>query len=52
MNKAADGLYYTTHWKFYSLENLTVDLKYEFNQHNRKLYGKECLLNLILEKAV
>lgn len=29
------------HWKLITLENLTVNLKYEFNQSNRGLYGSE-----------
>lgn len=33
--------YVPTHWKLYTLENLRVDVKHEFNQSNRKLYGSE-----------
>jgi len=29
------------HWRLYSLENLTVNVKHEFNQNNRKLYGSQ-----------
>lgn len=29
------------HWKLITLENLEVDLKFEFNQSNRGLYGRE-----------
>ena len=29
-----------THWKLLTLQNLEVDLKFEFNQSNRGLYGK------------
>ena len=29
------------HWKLITLQNLEVDLKFEFNQSNRGLYGKE-----------
>ena len=29
------------HWKLITLENLEVDLKFEFNQSNRGLYGKD-----------
>ncbi len=29
------------HWKLITLENLAVNLKYEFNQSNRGLYGSE-----------
>lgn len=52
IQKADDGLYYAKHWCLYSLENLIVDLKHEFNQSNRKLYGAESNLNLILEKSI
>lgn len=44
--------YFTKHWKLYSLENLKVDLKHEFNQHNRELYGSESNLNLISEASL
>ncbi|MBI3290938.1 restriction endonuclease [Candidatus Falkowbacteria bacterium] len=52
MEKADNGLYYAKHWKFYSLENLKVDLKHEFNQNNKKMYGDESYLDLILEKEI
>ncbi len=52
MEKARNGLYYAKHWKFYSLENLKVDLKHEFNQNNRKMYGDKSYLDLILEKEI
>ena len=52
VEKRANDLYYVKHWKFYSLENLKVDLKHEFNQNNRKMYGNESYLDLILEKEV
>ena len=29
------------HWKLITLQDLHVDLKFEFNQSNRGLYGKE-----------
>lgn len=52
MEKNENGLYYARHWKFYSLENLKVDLKHEFNQNNKKMYGDESCLRLILEKKI
>jgi hypothetical protein len=52
MEKATNGLYYAKYWRFYSLENLKVDLKHEFNQNNRKLYGDESNLDLILENKI
>ncbi len=38
-----------THWKLITLQNLEVDLKFEFNQSNRKLYGREAGKALIGE---
>jgi len=52
MERNKNGLYYAKHWKFFSLENLKVDLKHEFNQNNRKTYGDESYLDLILEKEI
>ncbi|MBI2049929.1 MAG: hypothetical protein HYT35_00530 [Candidatus Staskawiczbacteria bacterium] len=52
MEKGENSLYYAKHWKFFSLENLKVDLKHEFNQNNKKMYGDESYLDLILEKEV
>lgn len=31
------------HWKLITLQNLEVDLKFEFNQSNRGLYGKDAV---------
>ncbi len=33
--------YVPVHWRLYSLEFLTVDLKNEFNQSNVKMYGEK-----------
>ncbi len=40
------------HWKLLTLENLAVDLKFEFNQSNRGLYGNESARALLSEGAV
>jgi hypothetical protein len=32
------------HWKLITLQNLQVDLKFEFNQSNRQLYGDSSAL--------
>ena len=40
------------HWKLITLENLEVDLKFEFNQSNRGLYGKGSGPALLSEGAV
>lgn len=38
-------------WKLVTLENLEVDLKFEFNQSNRGLYGKEASQSILGESA-
>ena len=40
------------HWKLLTLENLAVDLKFEFNQSNRGLYGNEAARALLSEGEV
>ena len=40
------------HWKLLTLQDLQVDLKFEFNQSNRGLYGKEAGPALLAEGAV
>jgi len=40
------------HWKLLTLENLTVDLKLEFNQSNRGLYGPDAGKSLLSESSV
>jgi len=40
------------HWKLLTLQDLQVDLKFEFNQSNRGLYGKETGPALLAEGAV
>lgn len=45
--------YVPKHWRLYTLENLVVDVKHEFNQSNRKLYGsKSDPKSLLAESAV
>ena len=39
------------HWKLITLQDLEVDLKFEFNQSNRGLYGKEAGKSLLGEGA-
>jgi hypothetical protein len=39
-----------THWKLITLQNLEVDLKFEFNQSNRGLYGKDAAKALLSEE--
>ena len=40
------------HWKLVTLQDLAVDLKYEFNQSNRGLYGPDATGALLSEGAV
>jgi len=38
------NIYKCKHWKILSVENLLVDVKYEFNSDNLRLYGEELTL--------
>ena len=40
------------HWKLITLENLLVDLKFEFNQSNHGLYGTDAAKSLLSEGAI
>ena len=40
------------HWKLLTLHELLVDLKHEFNQHNRNMYGSGAKRALIAEGSV
>ena len=40
------------HWKLITLQDLEVDLKFEFNQSNRGLYGKEAGNALLSEGSI
>ena len=39
--RGGTNVFVPTHWKLLSLEDLEVDLKFEFNQSNRGLYGSD-----------
>jgi hypothetical protein len=39
--RAGKPAFIPVHWKLITLQDLQVDLKFEFNQSNRGLYGKE-----------
>ena len=41
-----------THWKLITLQDLSVDLKFEFNQSNRGLYGADAASAMLAEGAV
>ena len=38
-----------THWKLVTLQDLEVDLKFEFNQSNRGLYGRDAAKSVLGE---
>jgi hypothetical protein len=40
------------HWKLITLQDLVVDLKHEFNQHNRNMYGSGANKALIVEADI
>jgi hypothetical protein len=40
------------HWKLITLQDLMVDLKHEFNQHNRNMYGSGAAKALIAEADI
>lgn len=40
------------HWRLITLQDLMVDLKHEFNQHNRNMYGSGASKALIAEAAI
>ena len=42
--KGGDTIYKTKSWKILSIENLDVDVKYEFNTDNARMYAKELIL--------
>jgi hypothetical protein len=42
-------IFVPTHWKLITLQDLQVDLKFEFNQSNRGLYGKDAGASLLGE---
>ena len=43
-NKNGRNIYKCKSWKILSIENLEVDVKYEFNSDNKRLYSKNLLL--------
>jgi hypothetical protein len=40
VSRAGQPVFVPAHWRLLTLENLEVDLKFEFNQSNRGLYGR------------
>ncbi len=45
LKKTNNGnVYKCKSWKILSLENLSVDVKYEFNSDNKRIYTKELIL--------
>ena len=47
--RGGKAVFIPVHWKLISLQDLLVDLKFEFNQGNRGLYGKEATSSLLAE---
>ena len=45
-------LFLPLHWRLLTLQDLEVDLKFEFNQSNRGLYGKDANRALLGEESV
>ena len=39
IDRDGKAVFVPTHWKLLTLQDLEVDLKFEFNQSNRGLYG-------------
>ena len=50
--RAGKTVFVPVHWKLITLENLLVDLKFEFNQSNRGLYGADAAKSLLSEGEV
>ena len=48
ISRNGQTVFVPVHWKLLTLEDLEVDLKFEFNQSNRGLYGDQ---NHVLEEA-
>jgi hypothetical protein len=51
---ARDGktAFVPVHWKLLTLQDLQVNLKFEFNQSNRGLYGKDAAKSLVAEGEI
>ncbi|MBI3848985.1 MAG: hypothetical protein HY298_01660 [Verrucomicrobia bacterium] len=47
--RAGKTTFLPTHWKLITLQDLEVDLKFEFNQSNRGLYGKDAAASVLGE---
>ena len=45
-------LFVPVHWKLVTLQDLEVDLKFEFNQSNRGLYGRDAARSLLNEAEI
>ena len=44
VRRGSKQVFVPTHWRLYTLKNLTVDVKHEFNQNNKNLYDSKFLL--------
>ena len=52
IQRAGKAAFIPVHWKLVTLQDLEADLKFEFNQSNRGLYGKEAAKALLSEGAI
>lgn len=44
-------VYVPKHWRLYTLEKLAVNIKHEFNQNNRTLYGSKSDISSLLAEG-
>ena len=44
IEKKSSSVYIPVHWRIYSIDSLTVQIKHEFNADNRQIYREEALL--------
>ncbi len=51
-DRGGKTVFIPVHWKLITLENLQVDLKFEFNQSNRGLYGSGAAKALLDESEI
>ncbi|MBI3417543.1 MAG: hypothetical protein HY043_19805 [Verrucomicrobia bacterium] len=52
IERAGKMAFVPAHWKLITLQNLAVDLKFEFNQSNRSMYGAEAASAVMAEGTV
>jgi len=50
--KDTDGLFKTNHFKILSIEDLSLDVKHEFNSDNRRLYSGKDGTKILIDKPI